>query len=77
MLILTRNIGEAIIFRTETGKIIKVILGSHKRDGKFPNRNQIRVYRNQIRVLIDAPDEIEIYREEIYERILAEEGELE
>jgi carbon storage regulator len=54
MLILTRRIGETLVAETAEGLIEVTILG---------------VKGNQVRVGINAPKDIEVHREEIYQRI--------
>ena len=51
MLILTKNIGEAIILDGDIEITLMDIQGNHARIG------------------IDAPEEVKIYREEIYEKL--------
>ncbi len=51
MLVLTRNLSEAIMI----GENIKVTV--------------LKVDGNQVRIGIDAPKEVEIHREEIFQRI--------
>ena len=59
MLILARNIGEALII----GDDVKVtILG---------------VKGNQIKIGVDAPKNVTVHREEVYERVLEERAEAE
>lgn len=58
MLILTRNIGEAIVIEDD---ITISILG---------------IKGNQVRLGIDAPDEVIVNREEIQQRIAAEKSSL-
>ena len=58
MLILTRRIGETLIIDDGTGKLEKVtVLG---------------VKGNQVRLGIDARKDVEVHREEIYDRIQRE-----
>jgi carbon storage regulator len=57
MLILTRRIGETLMAETADGLIEVTILG---------------VKGNQVRVGINAPKDIEVHREEIYQRIQLE-----
>lgn len=60
-LILTRRVGETIIAGIGEGDMVKVtVLG---------------VQGGQVRLGIDAPKDIPVHREEIWERIQAEEGE--
>ena len=58
MLILTRRVGESIIIETPAGERIQVtVLG---------------VKGNQVRIGTDAPDDVQIMREELLERLQAE-----
>lgn len=59
MLLLTRRFGESIIIGEGDCKITVTVLASH---------------HNQVRVGIDAPKSISVHREEIYEKIQAEQG---
>ncbi len=54
MLILTRNVGSAIII----GDNVKITV--------------VKVKGNQVTIGIDAPKEVTVHREEIYNKILAE-----
>lgn len=62
MLLLTRYIGESIIIGEGEGKIIMTVVAIHG---------------NQVRVGIEAPKSIAVHREEVYERIQAEQKEKE
>ena len=58
MLILTRRVGESIIIETPAGERIQVtVLG---------------VKGNQVRIGTDAPEDIQIMREELLARLRAE-----
>jgi carbon storage regulator len=58
MLILTRRVGESIFIETPAGERIQVtVLG---------------VNGNQVRIGTDAPDDVNIVREELLERLQAE-----
>ena len=59
MLILTRRPGETLIIETPAGKQIKVTV--------------LEVKGNQVRIGTDAPDDIAIVREELLEKLSAEE----
>jgi carbon storage regulator len=59
MLILTRRPGETLIIETPAGKQIKVTV--------------LEVKGNQVRIGTDAPDDIAIVREELLEKLPAEE----
>ncbi len=61
MLILTRRLSESIIIGGEgkSGKVTVTVLG---------------VKGNQVRLGIDAPRDISVHREEIYQRIQKEKG---
>ena len=58
MLILTRRPGETIIIETPAGERITVVV--------------LGVKGNQVRIGTDAPDDINIVREELLERLQAE-----
>ena len=58
MLILTRRVGESIIIETPAGERITVVV--------------LGVKGNQVRIGTDAPDDINIVREELLERLQAE-----
>lgn len=61
MLILTRRIGEAIVIGGLDGsKPVTLRVGSIDR------------YKEQVRIMIDAPKEVSINREEIYQRKVGE-----
>ena len=54
MLILTRRVGEALIIGEGNNKAVVNVLG---------------VKGNQVRIGVDAPKDISVHREEIYDRI--------
>lgn len=60
MLVLTRHLDESVVILTSDG-LITVTFCDRRRDGG-------------IRLGIDAPAEVEIYRQEVYEAIQAEGG---
>lgn len=63
MLILTRRVGETIVVETDDGTLVTAtVLG---------------VKGNQVRIGVNAPKEIAVHREEIYQRILKEKQEKE
>ena len=61
MLILTRRLSESIIIgdKDNLGKVTVTVLG---------------VKGNQVRIGVNAPKEVSVHREEIYDRILSEQG---
>ena len=64
MLILTRRVGE------------KLVIGEKLEIGENITITVLGVKGNQIRIGIDAPPEIKVHREEIFQRILKEREEL-
>lgn len=58
MLILTRRVGEKLIIDLGDGRIVEVL--------------PLGIKGNQVKIGIDAPEDIEVHREEIYERIQQE-----
>ena len=61
MLILTRRIGEALMADIGEGDLVTVTV--------------LDVRGGQVRLGIDAPQDVPVHREEIWARIRAEEGE--
>jgi carbon storage regulator len=61
MLIISRKTGESITMQTPEGEVIVTVLGIQSNDG--------------IRVGIEAPKKIPIYREEVFLRIQKEKDE--
>jgi len=57
-LILSRRPGQALVFRTASGEVIKATL--------------IGMHANQVRIAVDAPQSISVDREEIYLKKQAE-----
>lgn len=60
MLILTRRVGESLIIEIDGKKVTATVLG---------------VKGNQVRVGVDAPKDVAVHREEIYDRIQKEKNE--
>lgn len=56
MLVLTRKIGESIIIETESGGIIDIMLSERGHNDRY----------NQVRLAIEAPDNVFIVRSELY-----------
>jgi carbon storage regulator len=65
MLILTRRVGE------------KLVIGEKLEIGENITITVLGVKGNQIRIGIDAPPEVQVHREEIFQRILKEREEME
>lgn len=57
MLILTRRIGETLVIGDDADKVLLTVVG---------------VQGNQVRLGIDAPKDVPVHREEVYERIQLE-----
>jgi carbon storage regulator len=64
MLILTRRVGETIVIGTEQQLFDK--------NGNKVEINVLGVKGNQVRIGVNAPKNVAVHREEIYERILEE-----
>jgi carbon storage regulator CsrA len=57
-LILSRRPGEALVFRTASGEVIKATLTG--------------IHANQVRIAVEAPKSVSVDREEIYLKKQAE-----